>query len=639
VPREFGVEARIGRARDLWILIGLLLVLLIARLAYLQLFKGAYFRSLSEENRIRGEILRADRGRVLDRNGFVLADNYPSYRVTFDPRDRAFRENPALLDPTVTDLARILERDPESLAKDVERNRRLWLAPMLLTRNLSFRQLSQIEERMDHLAGVDVQPESNRRYPAGELACHVLGYLGEISEDELNSGQDQGYRMGDLVGRAGIEKQYESVLRGVDGVLYAEVDALGRRTHMFPELPARPAVAGHDLVLTLDANLQRAAEVALDMLPPYGQPYPKEPPPEVSDSSATGPPASLVALDPRTGEVLALASKPGFDPNIFVRGLSPDDWKSLNAPTHPLLNRAIQSAYPPGSVFKLVTSLAGLETGVLTPTRTFGPCRGGFFYGNRVFRCWKPEGHGSLALSDALCRSCDIFYYQLGIALGVERLGRFGERVRIARKTGIDLPQERAGLVPTPEWYRARYGQGGFGPGAALNIAIGQGEVLLTPIEIARFVGAISVGGRVMRPHLLRRIQDLGGRVLRDGSSESWDDGTLGVSQQSLAVLVPAMERVVMDNAGTGTRARVGTFRIAGKTGTAQNPHGHDHAVFACFATVDDPRIAIAVIAEECGHGGTYSAPVAQRVLQCFLTGMSPESVWAASSYGTGEGD
>jgi penicillin-binding protein 2 len=513
---------------------------------------------------------------------------------------------------------------------------------MLLSRNLSFAQISQIEERLDPLPGVEVEPESVRRYPGGTLACHVLGYLGEISEDELADGANQGYQIGDLVGRTGLESEYESMLRGYDGVAYTEVDALGRRTHLFPELPASPAIPGHDLLLTLDAGLQKVAEAALDAVPTKEKiaaaAAAKAAGVALADSALPGPPGALVAIDPRTGEILAMASRPPFDPNVFVRGQSKEDWRILNSPTHPLLNRAIQSSYPPGSVFKVVTSLAGLQEGVITAGRTFSACRGAYFFGNRSFHCWRKEGHGALALSDALTRSCDIYYYQLGIALGVARLGHFAEVLGVAKKTGIDLPQERAGLVPTPEWYHAHYGKGGTGPGAALNIAIGQGEDLLTPVEMARLAGAVAAGGRRMKPHLIRRVQSLNGEVLRDATQENWEDGTLPVSPENLEIVVSAMERVVMDNSGTGTRARVGPFRIAGKTGTAQNPHGDDHAVFICFATVDDPRIAVAVVVEGGGHGGSAAAPVAQRVLQAFLTGVVPSGEEPVAQWGA-EGD
>lgn len=627
MPRDFGPVVRAARFRDLAIVAGLIFVALAGRLAWLQLFQGNHLRALSEENRIRPEILRAQRGRILDRNGIVLADNAPSYRLVFDAGDRAFRRNAALLDRTCIALAEILGKDSEELRRQAQRARRRQEAPLSVARDLSFEQLSRIEERAERLPGVEVEPESIRRYPGGRLACHVLGHLGEISEDELASWADRGYNMGDLVGRAGLERQYEDVLRGQDGADFVEVDALGRRTNIFPELPSREAVPGSDLVLSLDSVLQRTAERALDAVPAFGQPYPKLLPAWGQRPDSLGPvvPSALVALDPRTGEVLAMASRPAFDPNLFVGGLTKEDWRVLNAPGHPQLHRAVASSYPPGSVFKIFTALCGLESGVLTPTRTFSSCGGGFFYGNRTFRCWRPGGHGALALGDALVHSCDVYFYQVGIALGVERIGEGGEQSRIAQRTGIDLPEERAGLVPTLQWYHDHYGKGGFGAGAALNLSIGQGEVLLTPLEIARFTGAVAAGGRVMRPHLIRRVQSVAGEVRRDATAENWEDGTLGFSPDNIRLVAAALERVVMDNAGTGTRARVGRYRIGGKTGTAQNPHGHDHAVFTCFATVDDPRLVVAVIAEESGHGGSVAAPVAQRVLQVFLTGSLPE--------------
>lgn len=629
MPRDFDPTARAARFRGLGILIAALFGLLVLRLAWLQLVRGPSYWSLSEENRVRPEILRAERGRILDRNGVVLADNAPSHRLIFDPRDRAFRRNREELRRVTTVLAEILEEDPEELGRRIDRIRRLQYAPISLARNLSFRQLSQLEERAERLPGVEVIPEAVRRYPLGVLAGHALGHLGEISEEELDDWADRGYQMGDLVGRMGLERTYEAVLHGTDGTDFVEVDALGRRTHIFPELPRRSAVPGHDLVTTLDAELQRVAERALDGIPLPERPFPRVLPPvgERPDSLGTPPAAAVVALDPRTGEVLALASRPAFDPNLFVRGFRREEWQALNAPTHPLLNRAVSAAYPPGSVFKVFTSLAGLEEGVITPMRTFSGCGGGYFYGNRTFRCWRAGGHGVLSLHDALARSCDVYYYQVGIALGVERIGRYGERTGIARKTGIDLPEERAGLVPTLEWYHARYGKGGFGAGAALNLAIGQGEVLLTPLEVARFVGAIADGGVWRRPHLIRRVVSVQGSLLRDATAEDWTDGVLPASPENLRLLVEAMESVVMDNGGTGGRARVGSFRVAGKTGTAQNPHGEDHALFACFATVDDPRIAVAVVCEESGHGGSMAAPVAQRVLQQFLTGALPQDV------------
>ncbi len=644
MPRDFGPVARAARFRDLAILIVAAFAILAGRLVWLQLIRGEHFRLLSEENRVRPEILRAERGRILDRNGAVLADNAPARRLVFDPRDLAFRRDDPQLERVTRILGGILETDPDALVEQVKRIRKRQYAPLSLARNLTFAQLSQIEERPERLPGVEVITESARRYPLGVIAAHALGHLGEISETELEARAGQGYSMGDLVGRTGLERQYEELLRGRDGADFVEVDALGRRTHIFPELPARPAVPGHDLVTTLDLELQRAAERALDGMPRAGARYPKVLPPAGERPDSLGPPvaAAVVAIDPRSGEVLVLASRPPFDPNLFVRGFSREEWRTLNAPSHPLLNRAISSSYPPGSVFKIFTSLAGLEEGVITEHRTFSPCTGGYYYGNRTFRCWRRGGHGALALSEAMARSCDVYYYQVGIALGVERLGRFGEKIGLAKKTGIDLPEERSGLVPTPEWYHAHYGKGGYGPGAALNISIGQGEVLLTPLQIASFVAAVADEGRVHRPHLVRRVQAVDGTVTREASEENWSLAPLPVRAENLRLVVEAMERVVMDNSGTGGRARVGQFRIAGKTGTAQNPHGEDHALFACFATVDDPRLVVAVVAEEIGHGGSMAAPVAQRVLQVFLTGSLPEDVsidapWDDAAWGEGD--
>lgn len=626
MPRDWSAESRSERARNLTLLVGVLFLVLISRLAWLQLMRGEHFRTLSEENRIDREVVRAERGRIFDRNGEIIADNYPSYRVSLDARDPALRRNPERLGPVVDVLAEVLGRDPAVLRDEVDRARRRTNRPLPIARSLTFEQVARLEERVERLPGVEVESEAVRRYPSGAFLCHLLGYLGEVTEEELEAHGEE-YRPGDLVGRAGIEKQYEADLRGQDGVAFVEVDAFGRRTHYFPELPSVPARAGHDLVLTIDARVQRAAEDALDGLPRK---------PRVKggaiaaggDSLAPGPPAAVIAIDPATGEVLALASRPAYAPNAFLRGLSHEEWKALDGQNHPLLNRVIQAAYPPGSTFKCVTTLAGLEEGVITPERRFAGCDGGYFYGNRVFHCWRSGGHGALAVHEALARSCDVYFYQVGINLGVGRLGRYATRTKIGEKTGIDLPQERAGLVPTTDWYEKRYGKGGVMKGAALNIAIGQGEVLLTPIELVRFTAAVANGGRLVRPHACLRLQDPDGTPIRDTGEEDWDAGHLPASVANLRLVQEAMEQVVMDNGGTGGRARVGEIRIAGKTGTAQNPHGEDHALFICYAPVLDPRIAIAVVVEESGHGGSVAAPIAQKVLQAYLapgaTGVDP---------------
>jgi penicillin-binding protein 2 len=531
----------------------------------------------------------------------------------FDPRDRAFRRNRPALTSVVEELARILEREPAQLQTQVDHARRAGLPPLTLARGLDFAILSLLEERMEHLPGVQVRPEPARRYRFGPLASHLIGYVGEVSEEEVSrSGEEKGYRQGDLIGRSGVERTYEEALRGEDGVEYVQVDALGRRVNLFPELPARGAVPGHDLVLTLDLGVQLAAEAALDSVPSL----------QAGEGDVQRKPVSgcVIAVDPRTGAVRAMASRPTFDPNLFVGPLSRADWARLNGAGHPLLNRAIQSAYPPGSTFKMVTSLAGLHEHSISPSSIMPtPCRGGMYFGNRFFRCHRKEGHGSPALLEAMMRSCDVYFYQVGIRVGVDRLTRYAAGCSLGVVTGIDLPQERSGLVPTVDWFE-RMRDGVPGPGSALNLAIGQGELLLTPIALARLVAAVCNGGAILNPYVVEEVLD------RDGAAfplpdrkEQASRARLPATETELAVLKEALEAVVMAPGGTGRRAQVGSIRIAGKTGTAQNPHGDDHALFVAFAPVEDPEIVVVAVLEESGHGGAVAAPVAQRVLEAVL--------------------
>ena len=630
MPRNFGKEVRAARARELYVWLGLIGLLLVGRLAHLQLLHGDAYRDLSQNNRIRREVIRAERGRLLDRYGVVLADNYPSSRLTLDTEDPLFRREPERWVRTLETLSEILHRPADELDRQIERARRRGERPVQLARSLTFEEVSQVEERVDRLTGVAVEVVPVRRYPGRTLASHALGHLGEVHEKEL--GPDSPYRLRDQVGRVGIEREHEDVLRGRHGEAYVEVDALGRRTHFFPELPSREAIPGHDVVLTLDTRLQAAAEAALRA----ARPLPKTGLPQDEP-----PPSSLVALDPQTGEVLALASYPAFDPNQFVRGLSFEEWKALDAPTRPLLNRVTQSTYPPASTFKLATMLAGLRRSLVTPGHHFPtPCWGYFTFGNRNFHCWKRGGHGDLDLLDAMSASCDVFFYQLGLSLDISGIADFGVDAGLGDLTGIDLPQERRGLVPTLEWYDERYGPSGIGRGAALNLSIGQGELLMSPIAMAQFYAAVANDGRRMRPHLTLEVRDHDGRTVRDTRDEDWSAGRLPASAEDLAVAHAALQHVVMDERGTGRAARVGDLLVAGKTGTAQNPHGPDHGLFACYAPAEDPQIAVVVVAEHAGGGGAVAAPAAQAVLSAFFEGMgvdlgdaTPETYGATESF------
>lgn len=348
-------------------------------------------------------------------------------------------------------------------------------------------------------------------------------------------------------------------------------------------------MAGSDLKLTIDENLQIAAESALVEFPS----------------------ASVVALNPRNGEVLCYFSKPGFDANLFAGFLSTEAWNQLlNDPNKPLLNRCIQSVFPPGSTLKLLTAGASLEAKVITTETYFSSCFGYYPFGNRIFKCWRPEGHGRLNLVPAIIQSCDVYFYQLGLKLGLEKWGNFAVLSGFGQKTGIDLPDEAKGIAPTLEYYRKRYGEANWWKNLVINLAIGQGEISVTPMQLACFYAGLANGGIIYKPHLLKEIITIQGKVF---PVEKEELRHLPFSKETLEVLKKGLIGVVNDYSGTGRLAMLPDIIVAGKTGTAQNPHGEDHAWFVCFAPAENPEIVVAVLMENVGHGGTWAAPVAKK--------------------------
>lgn len=578
--------------------------LVVLRLFVLQVLEGARYRELSEGNRIRVEVLTAPRGEIRDRKGRLLADCVPSFTVTLDLFDKAYTRDAARLDTTLAALGPILGVDPALLREKIQRERKVSFLPIRLKRNVDIKSVAFVSEHRDQLPGVQVESEPLRRYPLGLMASHLLGYVGEISDKELADPQHADYLSGDLIGRMGIERKYEKLLRGQDGKRFVEVNAMGRKGEFLgekhPILPRR----GLDLELTIDLDVQRAAE-------------------EAFEQGARG---AVVAIDPRNGEVLALASKPNYDPNEFSMGISRERWNELSSGgNYPLFNRAIQAAYPPGSTLKPFTALSGLEAGAMVPGTHFAQsCTGEFRFGTRLFGCWKEEGHGSLSMHDAIVRSCDVYFYQLGIRTGLERMSETMSKLQLSEKTGIDLPQERRGLFPTPAWYDRRYGTGRWSRGVILNLAIGQGECSLTPVKLAQLTAFVANGGTLWKPHLIRSVAA--------GGSPQWappDDSlaqAVPVSASSMQEIRDAMAAVVSDPHGTGGPARIDSIAVAGKTGTAQNPHGKDHALFICYAPAEAPRIAVAVMVENAGHGSTAAAPIARKVLQGYFHPTPPDS-------------
>jgi penicillin-binding protein 2 len=586
--------------------------MVLLRLFSLQVLAGSRYRELSEENRIRVEVLTAPRGEIRDRKGRLLADSVPSFTVTIDPYDKAYVGDAAGLDSTVARLAGILELDAPTLIDKVRMEKKQSFLVIRLKRNADLKSVAYLSEHRSELPGVEVEAEPLRRYPYGLFASHLLGYVGEVSDKELEDPKFSAtYTRGDLIGRMGIERQYETYLRGVDGKRFVEVNALGRKAELLGD--KRPIVPkrGADVALSIDLDLQRAAE----------------------DAFKPGARGAIVAIDPRTGEVLALASKPNYDPNEFSNGITQARWDELSqGGNYPLFNRAIQAAYPPGSTLKPFVALAGLGVHAISSTTTFKePCYGYYQFGSRKFGCWDKNGHGWLTLHDAIARSCDVYFYQLGLRTGLDRISDMMKRFGLSERTGIDLPQERRGLFPDPAWYDRRFGVGRWSKGLVLNLAIGQGEVSLTPIKLAQITAAIAANGVLRRPHLLRGIARDGVPVPNSMPPSDSLTQDLKLDPGDLAAIKNAMVAVVNEQGGTGSFARVDSITVAGKTGTAQNPHGEDHALFICFAPASNPEIVVAVLAENAGHGGSAAAPLAQRVLQAYFHPAAAESAAVAA--------
>ena len=584
-----------SRIRHLLGVVFLLFGALVVRLFLLQIADSEHYRNLSDQNRVQPVRLEAPRGLIRDRNGEVLVDNRPSYTIALIRLLLDEAEN------TITKLRKIIEIDDATVEK-VRTPRRWYRDSVRLKRDVDFDVLSILEENRYDFPGIEIQVEARRQYPHGRLASHLLGYMSEVNEDELTKLRASGYTVGDFVGKSGIERMCEQILRGQDGVRYLEVNAIGRTVRGFPEMTVE-AQPGQDVYLTIDWRLQQATEEAFP------------------DSLA----GSVVVMTLQSGEILAMASQPDFDPAFFSSVRNPALWQQLrNNPDHPMLNRAVQSQYPPSSTLKMVAAIAGLELGLIEAKSVkFPPCKGQLEFGDRIFKCWQEEGHGSLNLIEALEQSCDVFFYHLGASIGLENWARYARLFGFEKWTGVDLHGEPVGLVPSREYYDQRYGSRNWAAGVVLNLAIGQGEIAVTPLQMVRYIGAIATGGRLLRPHLLKESSY--GREIENGDQTEYADA---ISDTTFQIIRSALLRVVHGAHGTGRLASVKGFYVAGKTGTSQNPHGDDHAWFVGFAPFENPSVAVAVIAENAGHGGAVAAPIFQRIIRAyFQLGGGPDRI------------
>ncbi|MEZ5065700.1 MAG: penicillin-binding protein 2 [bacterium] len=587
----FKPEVRSRRAWQLAAFIVAGALVLAGRLFHLQVLGDDAYRLHSERNRIRLEWVKAPRGLILDRHGEVLADSRPSFTVRVVPR--ALLANPA----AVALLSQLLEMSPTEIEQKLAGGVRH--LPRVLRRDVGFDQVSRIAEREEELPGVSLDVSNVRSYPRGALAAHVIGHVGEISETEVATLSEAGYRAGDFLGRTGLERKYESRLRGKDGERYLEVDVRGRSVGEFSGRSPVPPVPGASLQLWLDAGLQARAESLL-----------------------VGRRGAVCFLDVESGGVLALASAPTFDLNLFSTGISTRDWESLNGdPALPLLNRAVQASYAPGSTFKMISFALTLEQRIAGLHQVLEtPCFGSYRFGNRTFRCWEAAGHGSLDLEGALIHSCDVYFYQIAERTDVDHLAEMARDLGLGTKTGIDLPQELSGNVPTKQWLDERYGAGKWTRGTLLNLIIGQGEYLVTPLQMARHCAALANGGRLVEPRLVWSIVPEGGERedVPTTVQRTWD-----LPERTLDRVRTAMEMVVLDDEGTGRVCRVPGYMPAAKTGTAENPHGAPHSWFVGYAPADHPEVAFAVIAEGAGHGSEVAAPIARKLLE-YLRGPLP---------------
>jgi penicillin-binding protein 2 len=579
---------------------------------FVQGVQAEKYRGLSEANALREIEIPAKRGLIMDRTGKILADNQPAYtleidRVVMKPLVKVDENRRQKVEQF---LANILQMPVQEVKTrwDKEAPKKPSTQPFVIAEDLSMAQVAKIQAQSIAFPEVNVVPVQRRNYPYGTMAAHVLGFIGEVGDKELT--QNQALEQGDLIGKRGVELMYDQYLRGKDGAEFWEYDADGRRLSEYA--PARQIpVPGDNIYLTLDFELQRRAEQYF------------------AENEMVG---AAVALDPRNGEVLAMVSSPAYNPNVYSKRFTPDVWKTITSnPFKIELNRAIQGLYSPGSVFKIVMSIAGLSDGVVGTDTNFGCGGSGVFFGRR-FRCWKKEGHGSVDVERALKVSCDIYFYQTGAKLGVDKIKEYANKLTFGEISHIDLDGERAGLVPSTQW-RAEHpvkGDKKWYPAETISVAIGQGPLIVTPLQVANMTAAVANGGKVFQPHVVRYVD----RVQRDGSYKRFRVPSKVIHEVELApdavkAVRNGLWRVVNEQGGTGSNAKVEGLDVSGKTGSVQViaysgwikatslPFKfRDHAWFASFAPRDNPQMVVVVFVEHGGAGGADAAPLAKLMFE-----------------------
>lgn len=569
---------------------------------YMQVIRGDYYEQLAGENLFKADSIPAPRGLIIDRSKRILAENRLSHNLFITPRLSRNLSN------TVGFLADVLQTTPDEIYRMIRKDGNFRSAsPILIHQDLSLPQLAYISARKIEYPELDIHHEQKRSYNFGPLFSHVIGYVGELTEDQERLKQFPEAKRREFVGQAGLERHYNSLLMGTAGMERKVVNSNGAPLKEFPP-QLDPPVPGKVLQLGLDYGMQKAAEDSFVENDRYGD---------------------VVAMDIKTGEILVLYNRPQYDPNDFIPKIQSAKWKELmDDPQHPLQNRVIQNKFAPGSTFKVIMALAALQEKKITPSTIFG-CGGSQFIYNRTFHCWKPGGHGTVNLYKGIMQSCDVFFYNVGMRLDIDVIAKYSRLLGLGDFTHIDLPNETRGLVPDREW-KMKVTHDKWYPGETISVAIGQGQILTTALQLLRVYTAIATDGHLIQPHVLGSVLDYSGKLVKK-------DGPIvqqihGIDRENFEFVKKALWGVVND-AGTGGKARVDGYDVCGKTGTAQvvgydrgkdlaKTHSHiygDHAWFISFAPLSDPQVAIAVFVEHGGHGADAAAPVAKKIFEAYF--------------------
>ena len=581
------------RVNTLGWIISVCMLMLLLRVAYLQVIKGNYYKKQADENCTTIEKIPAARGEIFDRNYIPLVTNKPSY--TFGIIPKYFAQNTDRK-KALDSLAAILDMSPDDIEQKISRAgtaSNFILSKIPVKRDISEKEFALLEEKKIEISGLTVTQEPIRRYDNKNLASHILGYVGEIGDDQMKQTRYKDARAaGDIIGQTGIENFYDEVLRGQDGQKLILTDASGKQKEIIKTIPP---VQGKNLVLTIDSRLQRFAENLLIKHNYRGV---------------------IIAQDPRSGEIMCMASEPDFNLQYFSGGVDTKEWKNLlRNKAYPLTNRAVQGLYSPGSIFKVAVGSGALNENVITTKDTF-LCEGIYWIKTWPYKCWKRAGHGWMDFYHAVAESCDIYFYKVGLKMKVELLNKYGTMFGLGEKTGIDLPGEKAGLVPSREW-KLREDRSPWFPGNTVMMAIGQGYVTATPLQIMNIMTVMANSGFVMVPHLLKAVTLDGRRI--DSLYTPSKLFQVDVKPDVIHTMNAALKLDVMTSYGTGHKARVEGLTAAGKTATVENPHGDNHAMFVGYAPFDKPELVVYVLIEFGGGGGEAAAPLAGEIFQYYF--------------------